>query len=86
MNLEEVDIEKTIQMTGDQIGYFHLSDSNRQAPGQGHLDLPGILRALYQTGYRGVVSAEIYPKPDSISAVQRTANFIHALGNDLKHD
>ncbi len=84
MNLEETDIDTTIRITGNRIGYFHLVDSNRQAPGQGHLDLKSILASLYHTGFRGVVSAEILPLPDSRSAIRRTANFLSSLGVELK--
>lgn len=83
MNLEEADLETTIRISGGRIGYFHLVDSNRQAPGQGHLDLKGILSCLYQTGYRGFVSAEILPLPESHSALRRTANFLSSLGSGI---
>lgn len=80
MNIEEVDIQTTLRQVGGKLAYVHIADSNRQAPGQGHLDLKGFLSSLYQTGYRGVVSAEILPQPDSWSAVKRTSNFLTSLG------
>ncbi len=80
MNLEEADIEITIRKSGNKIGYFHLVDSNRMAPGQGHLDLKNILACLYRTGFHRVVSGEILPLPDSYSAVRRTSNFLSSLG------
>jgi 5-keto-L-gluconate epimerase len=79
MNIEEVDIEQTILSTGKWIGYFHISDSNRQAPGHGHLNLPQILASLSETGYSGCISAEVLPAPDSQTAVIDTASFIASL-------
>lgn len=84
MNLEETDFDTTIKAVGDRLGYFHLVDSNRQAPGQGHLDLKSILTSLHSVGYRGIISAEILPLPDSLSAVKRTSNFLTSLGVEKK--
>ncbi len=83
MNIEEVDIPTTLRMTGDRLGYLHIVDSNRQAPGQGHVDFKTILSALAGSGYQGFVSAEILPLPDDASAVLRTANFLESIGVQL---
>lgn len=83
MNIEEVNIFTTLKMTAGRLGYFHLADSNRHAPGQGHLDLHGILSTLCAIGYKGVVSAEILPYPDDASAVLQTANYLSTFGVKL---
>ncbi len=80
MNIEEVDLPTAIRMTGKALGYLHFVDSNRQSPGQGHIDLLSVLKTLSEIGYQGVVSAEILPLPDDESAVQRTANYLDAIG------
>lgn len=80
MNIEEVDIPTTLRLTGERLGYFHIADSNRQAPGQGHLNFKSIFESLYQMGYHGTISAEILPLPDDDSAVMRTRNFLEMLG------
>jgi len=64
MNIEERSIEEAIRLAGEKIGHFHVADSNRLAPGMGHLDFVRILGALRDTGYMGYVSAEIQTKPD----------------------
>jgi len=64
MNIEEPVIEDSIRMAGGRIGHFHIADSNRYAPGMGHLDFSSILSALHDTGYRGFISAEVIVKPD----------------------
>ncbi len=80
MNIEEVDLHATLRMVGEHLGYLHIADSNRQAPGQGHINLKSVLRTLFDIGYRGVISAEILPLPDDTSAVQQTADFLKACG------
>jgi len=74
MNIEEPVIEDSIRVAGDKIGHFHVADSNRYAPGMGHLDFSSILKALKDTGYSGYVSAEIIVKPDFESAARLTLN------------
>ncbi len=80
MNIEEVDLPTAIHMTGKSLGYIHFVDSNRLSPGQGHINLVSVLKALEEIDYQGVISAEILPLPDDHSAVQRTANYLESLG------
>ncbi len=80
MNIEEVDVASTLLQVGDRLGYFHIVDSNRQSPGQGHLDFKTIFATLNQIGYQGPVSAEILPLPSDESAIIRTRNFLAMLG------
>ncbi len=74
MNIEEPVIEDSIRMAGEKIGHFHVADSNRLAPGMGHLDFASILHALWDAGYRGYLSAEIIVKPDLEAAARTTYN------------
>lgn len=68
MNLEEANIGESLRRAGAHLGYVHLSDSNREAPGHGHLDIPEVLRALRDISYDGYVSFEVLPYPDARSA------------------
>jgi len=79
MNIEEPDIEYSIQMCGDRIFHFHVADSNRWYPGAGHLDFMSILDELASTGYRGFVSGEFMPMPDADTAAKNAASFLRAL-------
>ncbi len=74
MNIEEPVIEDSIRAAGGRIGHFHVADSNRLAPGMGHLDFASILHALWDTGYRRYLSAEIIVKPDLEAAARTTYN------------
>lgn len=79
MNIEEVSLGDAIRETGDLLGHFHIVDSNRRAPGMGHVDYGDIGAALREIGYRGWVSAEHLPLPDSYSAAQQTRSFVRDL-------
>lgn len=66
MNIEDPSIEGTLWKYPDLVKYVHLADSNRWAPGRGHLDFQSIIRALKDIGFDGYTSVEIlpYPEPD----------------------
>ena len=68
MNLEEADPIATIREIGDRIVNFHVADSNRMAPGMGHLDWDAVLDALRAVGYDQALSAEFCPPLDRTPA------------------
>jgi sugar phosphate isomerase/epimerase len=78
MNIEEADLPSSLRATGTAIGHVHLADSNRQAPGHGHLDVEGVLAALTETGYQGYLSFEILPLPDAGRAIRDGIGAIQA--------
>lgn len=61
MNLEEPDPAEAVSRAGEQLVNMHLADSNREAPGRGHMDFAGILDALRQLDYQGVLMLEPVP-------------------------
>jgi len=65
MNIEEADVACAIEAAGDFLGYIHVADSNRLAPGRGHFDFAPMFAALERVGYRGTISLECIPYPDS---------------------
>ena len=72
MNIEEADMVESILKAGTGIGHVHFADTNRLAVGSGHLSVQPLIDALGQIGYRGFLSAEVFPLPDSQSAAERT--------------
>jgi sugar phosphate isomerase/epimerase len=70
MNIEEVDIAASLRQAGGMIGHVHLVDTNREAPGHGHLDIPGVLSALSDVNYQGYLSLECLPLPDARRAAE----------------
>jgi sugar phosphate isomerase/epimerase len=61
MNIEEPDLPGTILRAGELLVNMHISDSNRQAPGRGHMDYSGLLQALKQIDYQGALVLEPVP-------------------------
>lgn len=83
MNIEEADFGAAFQSAGPWIGYVHVADSNRLAPGWGHLPLAAILDRLRQTGYDGYLTVEALPEPTPEAAARQAATFLGAyLGRD----
>lgn len=70
MNLEEVSFEGAIRKAGSNLGYIHLSDSNRRAPGEGHTNFGPVLGALEEVGFNGYIGMEILPWPDDYNAAR----------------
>jgi len=79
MNIEEFSLERSLRDHIDFIGYIHLVDSNRQAPGFGHTDLKSIIRTLHEVKYDGVLSCEILPLPDSLTAAKQSIKYIKSI-------
>jgi sugar phosphate isomerase/epimerase len=61
MSLEEASIPDAFRQYGAHLQHVHLADSNRAAPGAGHLDFLPILQALIEVGYSGYLSFELLP-------------------------
>lgn len=79
MNIEDASIENSLKEAKDKIGYVHFADSNRWAPGRGHLDFPKIIATLKEVGYDGYVTAEIMPKPNPDEAAKMAVSFLRNL-------
>ena len=78
MNIEEADIAAAIRLAGNAIGHIHFADSNRMAVGNGHLNVPPIMSALREIGYTGYLSAEVFSKPDAMSAAEQSISAYQA--------
>lgn len=80
MNIEEKEITESILRAKGYISHVHFADSNRWAPGCGHIDFSEILDALEEIGYQGAVSAEILPKPTPEECLKLTIEYYRKLG------
>ncbi len=76
MNIEEPNIEQSIQTCGNRIFHFHVADSNRWYPGAGHLDFGSIIKTLQVTGYEGYISGEFLPYPDVETGGKNNISFL----------
>jgi len=76
MNIEDARIGEALIENAPLVKYIHLADSNRWAPGWGHLDFQEVFAALKTGGYDGWVSIEILPEPDPDAAAKQAAEYI----------
>ena len=76
MNIEDASFRVALESAGSRIGYVHVADSNRLAPGWGHLPFDEIFSILRGIGYNGYVTAEILPEPDTDSAARQAVRFL----------
>ncbi|WP_432855089.1 TIM barrel protein [Amycolatopsis sp. CA-161197] len=62
MNIEETgQLSERIEEHSSFVNHVHFSDSNRGAPGTGHIDFAPIVRTLLEIGYDGYVTFELLP-------------------------
>lgn len=80
MNIEDPTIEGELERFGGLICYVHLADSNRRAPGMGHLDFPAVKKALDRMGFTGWTALEILPQPDPDTAARIGLSNLKAWG------
>jgi sugar phosphate isomerase/epimerase len=78
MNIEEADIRASLKAAGSLVAHVHLADTNRQAPGHGHLDVAAVLKTLDEIGYQGYLSFEVLPLPTPAQAIRDGIDAIHA--------
>ncbi len=76
MNIEDDRIGDSLIRNAKMIHYIHLADSNRKAPGQGHIDFDEVFKGLKKAGFNGWGSVEVLPKPDPDIAARQAAEFI----------
>jgi sugar phosphate isomerase/epimerase len=79
MNIEEASLTDAILTAGDRLHHVHLVDSNRQAPGQGHIDFEAIIATLKQIGYTGYLSGEMLPWPDDDTSSRNFIEYVSKL-------
>ena len=76
MNIEDASFRRALEAARGEIGYVHVADSNRLAPGWGHIPFDEVFRILADIGYDGYLTAEILPQPDPDSAAQQAIRFL----------
>jgi len=79
MNIEESSIYKSLTQAKEYITHIHVADSNRWAPGFGHLDFSKVFATLKEIGYQDYISAEILPLPDQDAATEMTIKTLNRL-------
>ncbi len=80
MNIEEPDIIQSIKKARKNISHVHFADSNRWAPGWGHINFKEIIQALKEIEYEGYISAEIMAKPTPETCAEETMKLFKKIG------
>jgi sugar phosphate isomerase/epimerase len=79
MNIHDVDMCGVLEKYHDLLGYIHFADSNRLAPGSGHIDFPAIMATLKKTGYSGWAGVEVLEEPNSLKAARRSIDYLRSI-------
>jgi sugar phosphate isomerase/epimerase len=79
MNIEDSKLPDKLAAFGSYLSYIHLADSNRLAPGQGHIDFPAVFAALKSRNYDDWASVEILPLPSPEAAAKQAIDFLKPL-------
>jgi sugar phosphate isomerase/epimerase len=79
MNIEEASLVAAVRHAGPRLAHLHVADSNRRAPGWGHLDLRPVLETLAGMDYRGAIGLEILLAPDAEAAARQGLRTLRAL-------
>lgn len=79
MNIEEADLAASLRSAGDRLLHTQFTDSNRLAAGWGHIDFPAMARVLEQIDFRGYLSTETLPLPDSRTAARQAIEHFRIL-------
>ena len=76
MNIEDDRIGDSLHRNAKHIRYIHLADSNRHAPGDGHLDFDEVFSSIEKMSYTGWLAVEILPVPTPDEAAARAIAFL----------
>ena len=68
------------------MSYVHFADSNRLAPGQGHINFKSIFESLKRINYEGWISVEILPRPDPDTAARQALEYLRPLVDKYNKD
>jgi len=79
MNIEEESMVEPIRKAAKQLVHVHVADSNRCAPGMGHIEFAEIIQTLKSCGYHGYLGFEISPNPDPLVAAEKSIQYVKRL-------
>jgi 5-keto-L-gluconate epimerase len=78
MNIEDACFPQSFEAARAFVTYVHVADSNRLAPGWGHMPFDEIFTILSDIGYDGYLTAEILPRPDPAAAAAQAIRYLSA--------
>jgi 5-keto-L-gluconate epimerase len=74
--MEEPSVFASLIVAKDRVSWVQVSDSNRRAPGMGHVNFGEIIRVLQALGYSGYVSVECLPVPEPAIAAEAAIRYL----------
>lgn len=72
MNIEDRDVAGNYRLAADRLFHVHFADSQRAAPGRGHIDFAPLVKALIDIDYQGYIAFELLPAAADPFATLRT--------------
>ena len=85
INIEEPDPVAAIRYVGDRLIDFHVADTNRRPPGEGHHDWDAIFKALNDVNYERCMTNEVVV-PFDRTPVSRSKRDTTAAAGASKED
>ncbi len=79
MNIEDVSPEESFRECLPWLRHVHFLDSNRLAPGMGHMDMEGLYVLLQSLGYEGYLCLEALARPDTMTCARNGAEFFRSM-------
>ena len=70
-NIEDPSVCIAIKTAGTKMMDVHLSDSNRHAPGAGHIDFVAVIQTLDEMQYQGYLALGILPPTRDIETIRQ---------------
>jgi D-psicose/D-tagatose/L-ribulose 3-epimerase len=74
-NIEDKSVAVAYRQCGRHLKHVHTCENDRGIPGSGHIDWPGVLRALQEMGYDGWLTIESFnsaiPELSAATAIWR---------------
>lgn len=80
MNIEDVSIKESLEVCADRIKHVHFLDSNRLAPGMGHMDMKAVYETLKTIGYDGYLCLEALQGDDYRETARKGIEFFNSIG------
>jgi len=79
MNIEEGSIKESILEAKESIGYIHIADNNRLAPGYGHFNFQELLYALKKIKYDSYLVMEYNLQNNINESLKDSATYLRHL-------
>ncbi|MBP2075973.1 sugar phosphate isomerase/epimerase family protein [Oceanobacillus polygoni] len=79
MNIEEANPVEAIKEAGKKLGVYHVADSNREAIGNGHIDIKAQVEALHEIDYKGPIIMEMVAAGPNPFTPMKDGNYLEEV-------